>query len=114
MLLGVIFAILSPIIARLIQLAISRRREFLADAGSVSLTRQPQGLIDGLKKISADHEPLEVANKATAHLYVVNPFKSDSEGVYLERSRREVDWFAKLFNTHPPVSQRLKALQGML
>ena len=72
MVVGIIFAILSPIIATLIQLAISRRREFMADAGSVTITRQPQGLIMALQKISADNEPLEAANKATAHLYIVN------------------------------------------
>ncbi|HJY98903.1 MAG TPA: M48 family metallopeptidase, partial [Patescibacteria group bacterium] len=78
LILGIIFAILSPIIASLIQLAISRRREFMADAGSVEATRQPQGLITALEKISADTEPLEVANKATAHLYIVNPLKGSN------------------------------------
>lgn len=92
-LLGIVFAILSPIIAQLIQLTLSRRREFLADAGSVGITRQPQGLISALEKISADQEPLEAANKATAHLYIVNPFKQKGHGA--------VDWFAGLFNTHP-------------
>jgi len=103
--LGLIFAILSPIIAQLIQLAISRRREFLADSGSVSITRQPEGLISALQKISADREPLEAANKATAHLYIVNPFK---EGV-----KSAVGRFAGLFNTHPPLAERIKALQEM-
>lgn len=103
--LGVIFAILSPIIAQLIQLAISRRREFFADAGSVALTRQPEGLISALKKISNDHEPLEAANKATAHLYIANPFK--------DKNKSAVGWFAGLFNTHPPVEERLSALQKM-
>lgn len=102
--LGFVFAILSPIIAQLIQLAISRRREFLADASSVKLTRQPSGLISALKKLGADREPLEVANKATAHLYIVNPFK----GVH-----GSLDWFASLFNTHPPLSDRIKALEQM-
>lgn len=105
MLLGIVFAVLSPIVATLIQLAISRRREFMADAGSVELTRQPQGLIKALEKISADREPLEVANKATAHLYIVNPFKGKMGG--------GVGWFASLFNTHPPMAQRIKALQAM-
>ncbi|OGM18354.1 zinc metalloprotease HtpX [Candidatus Woesebacteria bacterium RIFCSPHIGHO2_01_FULL_37_10] len=105
LLLGVVFAILSPIIARLIQLAISRRREFMADAGSVSLTRQPSGLISALQKISADHEPLEAANKATAHLYIINPFKEGIKG--------SVGWFASLFNTHPPIEERIKTLQSM-
>jgi heat shock protein HtpX len=105
MVIGIIFAILSPIIAQLIQLAISRRREFMADAGSVSITRQPQGLITALQKISADHEPLEVANKATAHLYIANPFKDKAGG--------SVGWFAGLFNTHPPIAERINTLQNM-
>lgn len=106
MLVGIIFAILSPIIASLIKLAISRRREFLADTGSVSITRQPSGLISALKKISADREPLEVANKATAHLYITNPFKG-------KKSFGMVGTFAKLFNTHPPVEERLSQLRKM-
>ncbi len=103
--LGIIFAILSPIIAQLIQLAISRRREFSADAGAVAITRQPSGLMSALKKIAVDREPLEAANKATAHLYIVNPFKGND--------KRAVTWFAGLFNTHPPVEQRIKALEKM-
>lgn len=102
--LGVLFAILSPIIAQLIQLAISRQREFLADASSVKLTRQPSGLISALKKLGADQEPLEAANKATAHLYIVNPFK----GIH-----GHLDWLASLFNTHPPIYDRIKALDSM-
>lgn len=105
MVVGILFAILSPIIATLIQLAISRRREFFADATGVALTRQPQGLITALQKISADHEPLEAANKATAHLYIVNPFKSGIKGA--------VGTFAGLFNTHPPLSERITTLQKM-
>lgn len=104
-LVGILFAVLSPIIANLIKLAISRRREFLADAGSVAITRQPQGLINALLKISIDPEPLEAANKATAHLYIENPFKnkiSDSRGK-----------FAGLFNTHPPLDERIKLLKDM-
>ena len=104
--LGIVFAILSPIIGTLIQLAISRRREFMADAGSVEITRQPQGLIGALKKISLDIEPLEAANKATAHLYIVNPFKG---GV-----GKAVSTFSGLFNTHPPLRERIRALQSML
>ena len=103
--LGIIFAILSPIIGQLIQLAISRRREFFADAGSVELTRQPSGLISALTKISADSEPLEVANKATAHLYICSPFKAKGRG--------SASWFANLFNTHPPIAERIKILKGM-
>jgi heat shock protein HtpX len=107
-LVGIILALLSPLIAQLIQLAISRRREFLADASAVMLTRFPEGLARALEKISKDKEPLEAANKATAHLYIINPFK---KGVYPERSRRS--WFANLFNTHPPVEERIKALKEM-
>jgi heat shock protein HtpX len=102
---GLIFAILSPLIAKLIQLAVSRRREFFADASSVAVTRQPQGLISALSKISSDQEPLEAANKATAHLYIANPFKEKGHGA--------VGWFADLFNTHPPVEQRISALKQM-
>ena len=106
MILGIIFAIASPIIAQLIQLAISRRREFTADAGSVAITRQPQGLISALVKLSEDREVLEVANKATAHLYIVSPFKN--------KNKSGVGWFSSLFNTHPPISDRLQALKAML
>jgi heat shock protein HtpX len=103
--LGLLFAILAPIIAKLIQLAISRRREFMADAGAIALTRQPQGLISALEKISKDKEPLEVANKATAHFYIVNPFKGRSHGA--------LNRFSGLFNTHPPVAERIKTLKNM-
>lgn len=101
---GLFFALLSPIVAQLIQLAISRRREFLADATSVKLTRQPSGLISALKKLGSDREPLEAANKATAHLYIVNPLKNLHDSV---------GWFAGLFNTHPPLPDRIKALEQM-
>ena len=106
MIIALVAAILAPIIAMLIQLAVSRRREFFADSSSVAITRQPSGLISALKKIAADHEPLEAANKATAHLYIVNPFKEKGHGA--------VDWFAGLFNTHPPVSERIAALTKMV
>ncbi len=100
---GLVLAILSPIIAQLIQLAVSRRREFFADAGAVSLTKHPEGLIRALEKITADTEPLEAANKATAHLFIANPLKNHHDSI---------GWFAKLFNTHPPIKDRIKALQG--
>ncbi len=105
LIIGLIFAILAPIVANLIKLAISRRREFMADAGSVAITRQPSGLISALKKISSDGEPLEVANKATAHLYIENPFKDKRGGA--------IGMFSNLFNTHPPVSERVEALSSM-
>ena len=101
---GLILALLSPIIAQLIQLAISRRREFLADASGVKLTRFPDGLARALAKISADKEPLETANKATAHLYITNPLKN---------THGSIGMFAGLFNTHPPVKERIAALKQM-
>ena len=99
--LGLVLAILSPLVAQLIQLAISRRREFLADANGAMLTRYPAGLASALKKLAADPEPLEVANKATAHLYIVNPLKNVKGRVN------------KLFSTHPPVEERIAALEKM-
>lgn len=114
MIIGIMMAILAPFIAILIQLAISRKREFLADASGTLLTRHPDGLADALLKISADREPLEVANKATAHLYIVNPFKQDVNGkVHPQRERRAIGWFAGLFNTHPPIAKRVEALRAM-
>ncbi len=105
MILGLLFAILAPIIAKFIQLSISRRREFMADAGAIAITRQPQGLISALEKISKDKEPLEVANKATAHFYIVNPFKDKAHGA--------LNRFSGLFNTHPSVAERVKVLSKM-
>jgi len=104
MVLGLVFALLSPVVAQLIQLAISRRREYLADASAIKLTRQPGGLISALKKLGLDKEPLEVANKATAHLYITNPLKNQEGGI---------NWFASLFNTHPPLADRIKTLEQM-
>ncbi len=103
MILALVAAILAPIIATLIQLAVSRRRELLADASGVLLTRYPEGLASALQKISGDREPLEVANRGTAHLYIINPLKGkDAAG-----------WFTGLFNTHPPIEVRIKALREM-
>ena len=101
--LGLITAILAPIIATIIQLAVSRQREFLADASGVMLTRYPHGLSNALRKLALDHEPLEVANKATAHLYIINPLKG--------LRGRPVGWFSKLFSTHPPIEERIKRLE---
>ena len=102
---GIILAILSPVIATLIKLAVSRQREYLADASGALLTRYPEGLASALEKISGDKEALEVANKATAHLYIVNPLKEDGHG--------SVGWFASMFNTHPPIADRIKRLREM-
>lgn len=97
---GIILIIFAPIIAQLIQLAISRRREFFADASSVSFTRQPSGLISALRKISADNTPFKQASTATASLYIMNPFKGKK--------------FASMFSTHPPVEDRIAALEAMM
>jgi heat shock protein HtpX len=107
LLVGLIMALLSPLAATMIQLAISRKREYLADASGVLLTRYPQGLASALQKIASDHEPLEVANKATAHMYIVNPLKEHVD------KKDQVGWFANLFQTHPPIQERIKKLQSM-
>jgi heat shock protein HtpX len=99
--LALVMAILSPLIAQLIRFAVSRKREFLADASGAMLTRYPPGLASALRKISADKEPLEAANKATAHLYIVNPLKNIAGPVN------------KLFSTHPPIEERIAALEKM-
>lgn len=99
MIVAVLLSLLAPLFATLIQLAISRKREFLADADGALLTRYPEGLARALEKIAADTEPLEVANRATAHLYIVNPFKGGG--------------MSKLLSTHPPVEERIAALRGM-
>lgn len=101
--LAIVAAILAPIVATLIQLAVSRRRELLADASGVLLTRYPEGLASALLKISTDKEPLEVANRGTAHLYIANPLKGQEAKA----------WLAGLFNTHPPIEVRVKALREM-
>jgi heat shock protein HtpX len=101
MVVALVLAILSPVIAQLIRLAISRKREFLADANGARLTRYPEGLASALEKIAGDTEPLEVANKATAHLYIENPLKEHKSGMN------------NLFSTHPPVEQRIAALRAM-
>ncbi len=103
LIIAIVAAILAPIIATLIQLAVSRRREYLADASGVLLTRHPQALADALVKISSDKEPLEAANRGTAHLYIINPFKGKEAG----------EFFAGLFNTHPPIKDRVNALLQM-
>ncbi|MFY9457562.1 MAG: M48 family metallopeptidase [Candidatus Spechtbacterales bacterium] len=103
---GIAVMIIAPILAQVIKLAVSRKREFLADASGALLTRYPEGLARALEKISGDPTPLRVANNATAHLYFENPFKGDRRG-------SEASWFIKLFMTHPPVEERVAALRGM-
>jgi len=102
---AIVLAILAPIFATLLQLAISRKREFLADADGAMLTRYPEGLASALEKIARDHEPLEAANRATAHLYFASPFKDDAG--------EKVGFFTKAFMTHPPVAERIAALRGI-
>jgi heat shock protein HtpX len=99
--LAIVLAIVAPIVARLVQLAVSRQREYLADASGVELTRNPVGLERALAKIALDPEPLEVANRATQHLYFENPVKGVSD-------RR-----SNLFSTHPPVLDRINRLRGL-
>lgn len=96
---GIVLLILSPIIAKLIQLAVSRKREYLADASGALLTRYPEGLARALEKIEASTTPLATASTATAHLFISNPFKGKT--------------VASLFSTHPPIAERIKQLRGM-
>tara|TARA_Y100000310_G_scaffold345864_1_gene471847 strand:- start:32600 stop:33487 length:888 start_codon:yes stop_codon:yes gene_type:complete len=98
---GIVLAILTPIVAMMIKFAISRQREYLADASAAQLTRNPDGLANALKKISGDKEVLEAANKATAHLYIDNPLKN-RKGL-----------MDGMFSTHPPIPERIKRLEAM-
>lgn len=102
---AIVLSILAPLFAYLMQFAISRKREFLADSNGALLTRFPDGLARALEKISADTEPLEVANRATANLYIVSPFKGNENG--------KIGFFTKIFMTHPPVEERIKALRDL-
>ena len=103
LLFGLAAAIFAPLAATLLQLAISRKREFLADASGALLTRYPEGLALALEKISSDPTPMRSASNSTAHLFIASPFKG----------RQAVGFFAKLFLTHPPVGERVSALRGM-
>lgn len=99
--LAIVMAILAPIIAQLLRLAVSRRRELLADAHGAFLTRYPEGLASALAKLDADTEPLEVANKSTAHLYIINPL------------REHASFLNNMFSTHPSTQERIAALRAM-
>ena len=112
MIIGIAAAILAPIVATLIQLAISRKREYLADASGALLTRYPEGLASALEKISSDR-PLLHPQNATAHLFFVNPFKADAEGSGRAGGQQKTPWIAKLFMTHPPIEDRIKVLREM-
>lgn len=102
LILGIVMAILAPLIAQLIKLAISRRREYVADANAAILTRYPQGLADALRKIKSDPDPLvDKANKGTAHLFISSPFRKKSSA------------WTNMFSTHPPIDERIKRLEAM-
>ncbi|MCL4404170.1 M48 family metalloprotease [Patescibacteria group bacterium] len=104
---GMIGAILAPIAATLIQLAVSRRRESLADASGALLTRYPEGLARALEKIERSGAPLRTASSATAHLYIANPFKADVG------DEKKTPFLVRIFSTHPPLEERIKALREM-
>lgn len=103
LIIGIVLAILTPLVAMLIQLAISRRREFLADASGAYLTRNPEGLARALEELGNDRQVLKEATNATAHLFIVNPFHQKDFKA----------WFSNLFNTHPPLEERIKRLRAM-
>jgi len=103
---AIVFSILAPIFAYIMQFAISRKREFAADADGALLTRYPEGLARALEKISSDTEKLEVANRATAHMYIASPFKK-------KNASKKIGFFAKAFMTHPPIEERLAALRNI-
>ncbi len=106
LIIGIVLAILAPLIAQLIQLAISRKREFLADASGALLTRYPEGLASALEKISAYVGPMRTANHATAHLFISDPFDREDQKSFSA-------WLTKLFMTHPPAADRIRVLRGM-
>lgn len=103
MLIGFIFLILAPILGKLMQMAMSRRREFLADSTAIEFTRNPDGLISALKKLDNDPNELKVASKATENMYIVNPFKKN-----IDNKKK-----ANLFSTHPSIEDRINALQNI-
>ena len=104
---GIALSVLAPIIASLIHLAISRRREFLADTSGALLTRYPEGLANALEKISAYSRPMKTASNVTAHLFLENPFGADSQ------KNKKTPWLAKIFSTHPPIEERVKILRNL-
>ncbi|MEK7070277.1 MAG: M48 family metalloprotease, partial [Patescibacteria group bacterium] len=103
LIIALVLAILSPIAATLIQLAVSRKREYLADASGVLLTRYPEGLASALEKLKNDHTPPRKASNATAHLFIENPFDN----------KKVKNLFTGLFNSHPPLEERIKILRSM-
>jgi len=99
LIIAIIFVILSPIVAMMIQMSISRKREYLADASGAEMTRYPKGLANALRKISSFSQPVSAASRGTAHLYIANPFRGGK--------------VSKMFSTHPPVEERIKRLEAM-
>lgn len=106
MLIGLIFLILSPIFGSLMQLALSRKREFLADSTAVEFTRNPEGLISALQKLDADENQLKTANSATANMYIVNPFKNNTK-----EGKRKAS--SNIWSTHPSIEARIEALRNL-
>lgn len=104
MVLAIILAIVAPLLAKLIQFAVSRQREYLADAGAVELTRNPQAMADALRSLTADHTPLETASRATAHMFIINPLMNAKHQENLN----------SVFSTHPPISERIARLEALL
>lgn len=109
---GILLSILAPIFASLIHLAISRRREFLADASGALLTRYPEGLVSALRKISSYGRPVRSATNATAHLFFENPFGADRDGDGIPDHKQKTPWIVKIFSTHPPIGERIAALKN--
>ncbi len=105
---GIVLLILSPIFARLLQMAVSRRREYLADANGALLTRYPEGLASALQKLRDEAKPFPRTSDATAHLFIVQPFKKEAKAEKLHRKRA-----AKLWDTHPPTEERITRLRAM-
>ena len=101
---AVFLAVIAPLLAKVIQMSVSRQREYLADAGAVELTRYPKGLADALRKLSDDHTELKQANRATAHMYIINPILN-------ARNQNER---SSVFNTHPPAHDRIARLEALM
>lgn len=107
MIIGLIFLILSPIFGKLMQLAVSRKREFLADATAVEFTRNPDGLISALQKLESDPNELQTANNSTAHMYMVNPFRKNAVNSKKKKS-------SSIWSTHPSTEDRIEALRNLI
>jgi len=104
MIVGIALSLLAPLLATLMQLAVSRRREYLADASGALLTRYPEGLASALEKLAQDHTQMAQANHATAHLWLDDPYQG---------KEKKTSWLTKMFMTHPPIEDRVRILRGM-